>query len=814
MKKNLSTVDVQAESVSPQPTPVNAHCEAHTGSIFDAISQKLLVLLVFVLPFLFSWNGGVADEVVKRGVLAVGVTLAFLSWLVARLQDGTYDLPRSSIFIGALAALVAALAATFFSPVIRESLIGIGIEGGTLAMLLISFVVLFLTSIYARERKHLFQLYAALGASACVLLVVELFHVAFGVSFGGLLVTPSDNFLGKWNDLGLFFGLLLLLCQSGLQLFDLPGRSKVLLRVLLVLSTIVLFFVNLALAWILVGVLSLITVVYSHALRVKLGHLSTARPDRATFTSSAVLMVVLSILAVLGNSAINQYVLNPLQLGGVEVRPSWSSTVAIGKQTWSTNPLLGSGLNRFAREWNLHKPEGVNETVFWNTDFNAGVGLVPTFGITSGILGGIAWAFFLLAFLWVGFRSLFAQHSDHTQQSIRYLAFAGSLYLWLVAFFYVPDAVLWFLAFVFLALLVASQSSDGKAGVVAFQAGDDPRASFAATLVCIVLILIDLGGGYFLVRRYHSLYVYQKALSAYAQSGNLPQVEQALLTTIARDGSQDLYYRSLVDADLLKLNQILSQANTADKEALRAQFQAALSAAIAHATTATQLNSLNYQNWMSLARVYEAIVPLKIEGAYELARQTYAKAQSLYPTNPQIHMNFARLELAKGDKKAARKAIADALEVKTNYTEALFLISQMDYDEGNITGAIAGAEQVAVLAPQDVGVFFQLGFLKYLERDYGGAIEALERARLLNPNYSNAKYFLGLSYSMKGEQQKAIKEFEDIAALNPDNAEVKTILRNLKSGEAALAGIGAPANAPERRPSLPVTENSSTPKQP
>ena len=55
-----------------------------------------------------------------------------------------------------------------------------------------------------------------------------------------------------------------------------------------------------------------------------------------------------------------------------------------------------------------------------------------------------------------------------------------------------------------------------------------------------------------------------------------------------------------------------------------------------------------------------------------------------------------------------------------------------------------------MLAPQNVGILFQLGFLKYLNKDYSGSIDALARATTIQPNYSNAKYFLGLSYSKVG----------------------------------------------------------------
>ncbi len=782
---------------------------------FDGLASGIIVVLTFLLPLMVAISPAVGDEVVKRTLFSVAILLAFLFWLLARLEDGVFRIPRNSILTSTLVVGLVSLAATLFSPILRDSLMGAGTEGGTFVAIILSLITLFLVSSYAQSTRVLTRIYGALGLAALVLLVTQVLHVAFGLSFG-VLAGATENLLGKWNDLGLFFGLMLLLSLVGTELFHLPRRFRAILMTCMVLSGIVLFFVNFAFAWLLVAVLALITLVYKHVLGLRAGTQTSYVPGRSILRTSSFVVIVVAVLAIFANSLISQQVQNRLQLGALEVRPSWASTYDITKATLGSHPVLGSGLNRFARQWQLHKPVGVNDTIFWSADFNTGVGLIPTFAVTSGLLGMIAWLFFLCSFLYLGLRSLFLAQSDRLHQSLRYLAFAGALYLWLTAFFYVPDTVLWTLAFLFMGLFVASHASAQPNGGETVERVRDPRLNFAFILLLVVLVLVDIAGGYYIARRYQSLIVYQKALYGYSLTGNITEAEQGVTRAISIDGSQDTFYRSLVDIHLLKLNQLLAQATEAtSKETLRAQFQSVLSEAINTGNKATVVNgkrtppilSDNYLNWLALGRVYEAVVPLQIEGAYALAQAAYAKAGAVNPSSPQIYMSYARLEIAKNDRKKARSYIAEALKMKSNYTEALFVLSQLDYGDGNIKSAIKNAEQVAVLAPQDIGVFFQLGFLHYLDRDYKSAILALERARALNPNYSNAKYFLGLSYSMSGQRSLAIKEFEEIAALNPDNAEVKTILSNLRNGNAALAGIGAPANTPEKRPTLPVKED-------
>jgi tetratricopeptide (TPR) repeat protein len=233
--------------------------------------------------------------------------------------------------------------------------------------------------------------------------------------------------------------------------------------------------------------------------------------------------------------------------------------------------------------------------------------------------------------------------------------------------------------------------------------------------------------------------------------------------------------------------------------------------AAASARRATELDKTNYLNWIALGKVGESVVPLKnvVAGSYELASNSYNQALVLNSKNPSIYLNLANLEIAKGDIKKGREYIAKALEKKSNYTAAIFLLSQIEAEQGNIPEAINKAEQARILAPQDLGVLFQLGFLKYMSKDYTGAVDALGAAVSIRSNYSNAKYFLGLSLSKLGKTADAIQQFKDIKLLNPDNKEIEAILSNLEAGRGALENITTPKNVPkepEKRKTLPVKD--------
>jgi len=238
---------------------------------------------------------------------------------------------------------------------------------------------------------------------------------------------------------------------------------------------------------------------------------------------------------------------------------------------------------------------------------------------------------------------------------------------------------------------------------------------------------------------------------------------------------------------------------------LRNRFGVLFNQTVENAQAAVDADGENYRNWLTLQRVYQSVVPLQIEGAYENAVRSYERALALNPSSPELEINRARLELARGNSQNARDFIVRALEKKSNYTDAIFLLSQIQINEGEISEAIASVEAATFIDQNNPTAYFQLGLLYYSQENDQAAILALERAVALNSDYSNARYFLGLAYNREARVNDAIVQFERIEELNSDNEEVKLILRNLRQGNDPFANTSPPLDDDiESRESLPV----------
>jgi len=778
----------------------------------DKFSFGIILALGFLLPVFFLPIAGLPLDVGKSVLVAGLALVAFSLWLLGRLIDGTFALPKNPIIAGGLLLLLATLISSFFSASFSASFIGQGFELGTVAFLLVSFLLFFLSSIFFQTGERVFSFYGALLTAAALTALyhlIRLFTGADALSFG-IFENAAATFVGKWNDLAILFGGIALLSLVSLELLSLNRRMSIVLYAALAVSLFFLALINFPLAWLVTSIAAVILVVYGvYMNRQLMGGESTTpaisiRSVKLSIVPLAVAIVSLAFF--LGSASFGAYLSNTFGISQLEVRPSLGATFEIARDTLSSagKLLFGSGPNRFATEWLMHKPDGINQSIFWNTDFGAGFGIVPTALITTGLLGFLGWLAFLGSFLYVGGKALLSFTLSRPSRYLVVSSFLFAAYLWAFVVFYVPSTALYALAFIVTGILVAALTNENLSGNYTLNLLGSPKTGFLSVLVLIFLLIGSATLGYLYTEKFASLVYFQKSLAALNQEGSVEKTE-AYLAKATGWSENDIYYRAASELNLIKLNNLL-QRSSVPQDTLRAEFQTLLAAAIESAKKATEIDRTNYANFVSLGRVYEAIVPLNIEGAYEAAKDSYNQALALNPESPAILLTMARLEAARNNMKEARAFIEQALVKKSNYTEAVFFLAQIEAQEGNIRQAIVRTEEASLLAPNDISVFFQLGLLKYNDRDFAGAVIAFERAIALSPNYSNAKYFLGLSYQRIGRNDDAIKEFEDIEVLNPDNAEVKSILSNLRAGRAPFADTPPPDNAPEKRPKPPIEE--------
>jgi len=777
----------------------------------DRLASLVLLGLAFLAPIFFVPAISFPFQSSKALLVAVGVVVVFAIWLVARLKDGKFVIPNSPILLSLGVIVVLSILSSLFSGSVGLSMLGYGFEVGTTISLLVLFVLAFLIPVFLRTKEQVFGSYLAFLGSFFLIALFQSLRLVFGPDFlsMGVLTEAVSNTVGRWNDLGIFFGAATILSLVTIEFLSLGRFFRSLVYCALVISLFFLAVINFSTVWFTLGVFSLIFLVYL----ISFGKKDEVRQVDATVSHDrkipvpSLIVLLVSVLFIFAGDRIGNELPSFLTIPQGEARLTWSATFDVAKQTLIESPLLGSGPNQFEQELRKWKPSGINTSIFWNTDFSYGVGLIPTFLVTHGVLGFLAWIIFFLVFLYSGFKAILSSLSDQFAQYLVTSSFLVSFFLWIFSVFYIPSHAILTLTFLFTGLFVSSLIAEKIQSNKTISFITDPRAGFVSVLILILLLIGSVTLGYTLIEKYSSSVLFQRGVISFNTDGNIDTAE-SLISRAAVMSPQDVYYRFLTELTLIRINTLMGQDSTkASADTVRTEFQNLLGMALNYARQAVALNPGNYQNLMTFGRVYESVVPID-KAAYDSARTVYDQALALNPHSPAILLTLARLEVVKGDNAKAREEISRALQEKNNYTEAIFLLSQIEVQEGNIKAAISSVEAASSIAPDDSGIFFQLGLLRFNDKNYVGAISALERATSLNSQYANAKYFLGLSYDKEKRSADAIAEFTELKASNPDNQEILLILSNLKAGLDPFSSATPPVDdKPEKRTSLPVVES-------
>lgn len=789
----MLNTNIDTETVIKIKKPINLE------SVADYIFYCLIFLLpIFALPFTIN-----ALAFSKAALFYIAIGIAFLLWLIVRLQKGELKIPKSALLLSLAGIVLVRLASSIFSLNPKLSMIGAGYEIDTFFFFLFAGAGLFLASMLFQSEKKTVIFYSLLFISATAVFVFQLIHIVFGLNvFSGFFPFKTSNLVGGWNDLAVFFGFIALSAIIFFEMLNLSRRIKIMLFILIALSFIAMTAVNFFTIWYVLGIFILIFLVYYFSCQsfgASSSGISKINPGRKLINLSffIIILIFLFILAkgILGDITVF------LGTNIIDVRPSWSATYEVAYKTLSERPVLGSGPNTFLYDWLKFKPESINSTIFWNTRFQSGIGWLPSMVATSGILGGIAMIAFLVCLIYYGLKVI-SCNKNNLNRTLLAALFLGSLYLWTFAVFYSPGLLIFVLAFLVTGILIAGLVRAEKIKTIELSFLKNPKIGFISVLLTVFLILATVFAIYLFAQKYWAGYSYVQALKVLNMNGDLDRAESGI-SRAGRLDRQDIYFRDLSELGIARIQQILSQSGVAP-EILRNQFQNALGSAIQNAQIAANLNPLDPLNWIQMGRIYESVAPLNISGAKDLAINSYNEALKRSPLDPSSYLAMARVEAQSDNIGKAREYIDSALGIKGDFAAALFFLSQIEAQQGNLKEAIQRNEQTVLIAPNDIGALFQLGLLYYQDKNYDGARFAFERTVALNTNYSNARYFLGLIYDKKGMKKEAIEQFEKIKELNLDNNEVKGILNNLNAGRGALEDISPPEEAPEKREKPPV----------
>ncbi|MCK5285994.1 MAG: tetratricopeptide repeat protein [Candidatus Pacebacteria bacterium] len=750
-------------------------------SFLQGIPFVIGLILAVLLPIFIIPVETISFWASKNIILSLAVILLFIFWSFDRIKNRNFFLSKNILVILAVLVPVVYLLSALFSGSILFGLLGVAFEVSSFVTIATLFILMFLSAKAFQTEKQVLYLYTGLMISAVITIIFHSLRFILGPEFlsFNILNSSVSNLVGNWNELGIFFGLIVIINLIANEYLGKNKIIKISSIVLMVISLLFIWLVNFNLIWIFLGIISLFLIIYNLILsKFNLKEL---------YKKPSIYVFLITLIFILFQGKIGGILPSLLNTSNLEVQPTIASTLDIAKPTLKENPILGAGPSKFVNQWVAYKPQGVNTSEFWNIDFNTGNSFIISSLVTVGLLGFVSWVLFIIVFMYLGFRLIMISRKDEINHFVALSLFLLSVYLILFLIFYIPGITILGLTFLILGVLLSFLNQNKLVKIIEVPVKSSKIKSAILIVTTIAILGASLFWGFLFTKRVIASTQFNRALVAINIEQDFGKAYQLIINAIITD-SNDFYFRNLTDLNLVQLQNILNQEDI-DDEVLREQFQTTFSSTLAAAEKAVYLDVDNYLNWVNLAKLYSAVIPLQLEGAYEKALETYIEAIKLNPTNPLLILDLANLEITHGDTEKAREYIGMAIQMKNNYSEAYYLLSQLEFAEGNTEVGTQVIEILASVTPNDSQVFLQLGILNYDKNDFEKAKASLERSVILSPYSIDAKYLLGLTYNAIGERDNAVAQFKDLEYLIPDNETIKIILANIEAGSSPFYGF-------------------------
>tara|TARA_B100002051_G_C16745113_1_gene647038 strand:+ start:70 stop:2604 length:2535 start_codon:yes stop_codon:yes gene_type:complete len=768
-------------------------------SLVSALTNfaQYIVMSLFVLIPLFFTPGLLASLGFDKVLLAVVSTFSVVitaSFMSLRKTKVMTVLPLSLGFywLMVLAAFVSAL----YSGDAQDALRGSVFEVQTVGFLAVTGLVMTVPLVMQNAKRIALRAVGLFFFSASLLLLYVFSRIWLGASFlsFGAFTAVTVSPVGNFNDLAMLSGLVVVASLISMSALPLRTWMQAVMGVVVLIALLLLSVVNFFNIWVIVGFFGLLMLIYILTQDTLFGQQqeSAREGSRALIVVTTLVCLVSAVFIVAGDYAGN-FVRNITTVEYAEVIPSNEGTLGIARAVFEDSALLGVGPNRFADAWRLHKDPAINETIFWDTDFNTGSGFITTLFINTGLLGGLVFLAFHLAFLYLGYKILVkSQSSDRNWRFIGSVSFAIATFVWTMTYVYEPGTVIILIGALFTGLTFVAAGALMPNSVRKVSLVTSRQRGFVMMAVVIVLVSNLVMSLLNVSKQYVAQANFTQAQN---EAASIDEFEVAASEAFELY-QDDRFVIARAQIKLAELNALLNLESPT--EADQQQFLSLVEQARIFADQAIEQDDTNPNSHAIMASVYSGLAIAGINGASDLALESLEKAKALDPMNPGYNMMAAQMAARIGDLELARAEIAQSLNLKPNYTEALFLLAQLDISEGNTESAIETTRAIITLEPTNPTRYFQLGMLEASVGNTESAIAALEMAIRIDPQYANARFMLARAYVVTGRNEEALDQLDLVSQTNPGNPAVESFVEQIKSGELSdLPELGLDVPLPE-----------------
>lgn len=367
--------------------------------------------------------------------------------------------------------------------------------------------------------------------------------------------------------------------------------------------------------------------------------------------------------------------------------PSLSTSWIVATETLKLSPFTGIGAGNYLSAFSRFLPISYNATPQWGIRFSNANNYYLTAITETGLLG--------LASLVVLLIALVKSVKKSTTEGTMFEYIPLVLLILALAVFPV-NPVLMILLFVLLGL-------SGRTHIVHMftppheSAPASTEGKFATYVTALPLLALSVFVLFLTGREARAEMIYQKSLNAIAaQDGKLAY--DTLQTAINTSPYNDRFHLTYSQLNLLLANSLTQKKTLTDDE--KNTISQLVQQAVREGRIAAALNIARSGNWVNLASIYRAVIPLA-KGADQFALQTYSQAIVLDPVNPNIRVALGGVYYGLKRYEEAIDVFRLATSAKPDFANSHYNLAIAYRDNGQYDKALAELTGVLTLVQKE-----------------------------------------------------------------------------------------------------------------
>lgn len=658
----------------------------------------LLFIVAGLTPLIFFDQMTEFYEMPKMVFLIVATVLLIGLWIFSWIVKGKVVITRTSLDWPLIVLLIVVLISTYLSPTRYEAIFGnFPRVHGSAVSWVVYILLYFVTVSHLRDLAKIKMFLNVLYGSAVVVAALTL--LAFFHAFLPWDFTKAVNFTPTGSTFSTIAFLLLLL---PLPILSVITPNKFMPMPLAIVLTI-LFGVTVALT---ASIPSLVALLIAFALCFFLSKPHQVKKTLPAFLFTFVIVGLTLILAYVpfAGNVLQQMESNfpkEIQLPFVI---SWKISVSAFRDV----PFFGTGPSSYLFNFTTYKPAEFNLLPFWNFSFDTAYNeFLQTLG-TLGIFGFLGMIYFVIVILVNSWRNLAVDTEDarldNTHVLLPAMAMSGLLSIVLLAI-HASTLVSVVITFFMLAVLMMAQKSmrervtELSLGIKASTAGNRQLDLFPVILF-VVYVIAAIAVLFNTVTMTAADYYHRQALLTANTNGALTY--QYLQKAETLNPQVDLYRVDMAQTNFALANAIAARAKPGKNGALnlstqdKQTIQTLLSQAINEGRVSVVLSPRSARNYEVLASIYRNIDGVA-QNSLAFSLSAYGQAIQLDPLNPTLRLDVGGIYYVTKNWDNAIRFFTDAANLKPDYANAYYNLSIAYRDKGDVSDALAVANQTVVL---------------------------------------------------------------------------------------------------------------------